>query len=83
MKNPLVRSEDLTIEGFERFRFSLGDGSKHKGTHKLKGNFDPLASFGSPRNQQIIILTALSFSLYFAYSCNPVRCTMHSCVFLI
>ncbi|CAG7878784.1 unnamed protein product, partial [Brassica rapa] len=26
--------EDLTIEGSERFRFSLGDGPKHKSTHK-------------------------------------------------
>ncbi|CAF1792080.1 hypothetical protein HID58_089924 [Brassica napus] len=71
-KNPLTQSEDLTIKGFKRFRFSLGDGQKHKSTHtkdcmkvdedKLglsfvisrMGNFDPLASFGSPRNQQII-----------------------------
>ncbi|CAN6973341.1 unnamed protein product, partial [Brassica oleracea var. botrytis] len=26
MKNPQIGSADLTIEGFERFRFSLGDG---------------------------------------------------------
>ncbi|EOA21880.1 hypothetical protein CARUB_v10002356mg [Capsella rubella] len=28
------------------------------------GNFDPLASFGSPRNQQIIILLATSLFVY-------------------
>ena len=32
-KNPLTQSEDLTIKGFERFRFSLVDGQKHKSTH--------------------------------------------------
>ncbi|CDY10373.1 BnaCnng02740D [Brassica napus] len=32
-KNPLTQSEDLTIKGFERFRFSLMDGQKHKSTH--------------------------------------------------
>ncbi|CAH8385610.1 unnamed protein product [Eruca vesicaria subsp. sativa] len=61
MKNPLIKYEDLTIKGFKRFGFSLGDGLNTQ-EHSQKGNFDPLASFGSPRNQQIItILLSLIF----------------------
>ncbi|XP_019097753.1 PREDICTED: uncharacterized protein LOC104768529 [Camelina sativa] len=39
------------------------------------GNFDPLASFGSPRNQQIIIISLpyyLSFCLFSLFTLFPV-----------
>ncbi|KAH0895354.1 hypothetical protein HID58_044922, partial [Brassica napus] len=63
MKNPLIDMKDLTIKGFGRFGFSLGDGLNTQ-EYSQKGNFDPLASFGSPRNQQIITILLTLFDLF-------------------